>query len=167
MRVSHDYTGAAFDAPDGWELVEPDDRAAARITAIAIEPPGPEDAFRSNLVLTAVPNAGTDLESWQETTDVLLARQLEEYLLLDFERTEVAGRDGVHRVAHYTGPRGEALVVEQWATVIADVGLTLTATIDTLRYDGAADDLEAYGRSLRVDEPGPGLAERPVTEGAT
>lgn len=162
MKVRHEHTGAEFDVPDDWERVVPDDPAAARVSVVALEPRDPDDheAFRANWVLTALPNAGADLEQWQEASDALLAERLPEYVLLDFEYADVAQRRGVRRLAQYTGPRGEALVMEQWATAIDDVGLTLTATIDTLRYDVAADDLETMASTLDVPAPGPGITRR-------
>jgi hypothetical protein len=82
----------------------------------------------------------------------LLPRMLDGYLLVDLERLEFHGRPAGRRLAHHTGPGGQALTMEQWFTQIDDVGYTLTATVETARYDALADTLAAAAASW---SPGP------------
>lgn len=126
---------AELTAPPGWEV---HDRPAAGARLVVVEPAGPAP-FRANLVVTAVPVGGLSFRDWQAGSDEILARALDDYLLIDLERLELAGRPGGRRLAHHAGPGGEALTMEQWFTLVDDVGHTLTATVDTGRYDELAD----------------------------
>lgn len=134
-------TGTPFIPPAGWSfLPEP----PAGVEAIAVEPPDPDDPkrFRSNLVLTVNPTGGLSFSDWQNGTDELLPRMLNELVIVDLERLEFSGRPAGRRLAHYTGPDRQALTMEQWFTQIDDVGHTLTATVETVRYDELADMLQ-------------------------
>ncbi|WP_460835203.1 hypothetical protein [Nocardioides hungaricus] len=115
--------------PTGWEVVA--DPAVGTVL-VAAEPE--RDGFRANLVVTTVPCGGLSFPAWQAGTDVVLGRALDRYLVIDLERLDVGGRPGGRRLAHYVGPRGEALTMEQWFTAADDVGHTLTATVPTARY---------------------------------
>jgi hypothetical protein len=139
-------------APGTWETVTP---PGPDITWVAREPVDPSDPsrFRANLVLTAVTTAGMSFRDWQAGTDELLPRVLDDYLLVDLERLEVGGRPGGRRLAHHAGPGGEALTMEQWFVLVDDVGHTLTATVDTWRYDELADVCAEVARRWR---PGAG-----------
>lgn len=148
---------AELTAPPGWEV---HDRPAVGARLVLVEPAGPpspsgSSGFRANLVVTAVPAGGLSFRDWQAGSDEILARALDDYLLIDLERLEVAGRPGGRRLAHHAGPRGEALTMEQWFTLVGDVGHTLTATVDTARYDELADLLATTAAGWR---PGPATA---------
>lgn len=124
--------------PDGWEpLPDPPEG----IDWVAREPgdPSASDQFRANLVLTVLPTGGLGFRDWQAGTDELLPRVLDDYLLVDLERIEVDGVPGGRRLAHHAGPGGEALTMEQWFALVDGTGHTLTATVETWRYDGLAD----------------------------
>ena len=142
---------AELTAPPGWEV---HDRPAAGARLVVVEPAGPA-LFRANLVVTAVPAGGLSFRDWQAGSDEILARALDDYLLIDLERLEVDGRPGGRRLAHHAGPGGEALTMEQWFTLVDDVGHTLTATVDTARYDELADLLATTAAGWR---PGPATA---------
>lgn len=137
--------GASFDAPQGWQVL-PIDAAS-----VAVAEPAPDDgSFRANLVLTAIGNGGMDFETWQNGTEQLLPQTLPDYYPIDRERLLVAGRPGGRRLAHQAAPDGSALVTEQWFCADGDTGYTLTATIDALRYDQAAEDLAGIAATLRI-----------------
>jgi hypothetical protein len=152
VLLEHPAVGARCTAPAGWEVVG-DERAA---TVLALEPVRAVDAerlFRANLVLTADPT-GLDFRQWQVNTDLLLPEALTDYLLLDLERLEVAGGPGGRRLARHLAPDGTDVTTEQWFTLTGGTGLTLTATVDSWRYDALADVLAAHARSLTVTPPG-------------
>lgn len=135
-----------FTPPPGWELAD-----AAGAVAVAVEPADPDRSrrFQSNVVLTASTTGGLSFSDWQNGTDELLLRVLDGYLLVDLERLEFNGNRAGRRLAHHTGPAGQALTMEQWFTQIGDVGYTLTATVETFRYDELADVLSAVAASWR------------------
>ncbi|GAA1136587.1 hypothetical protein [Nocardioides aquiterrae] len=127
--------------PPGWEVV---DRPAAGVALVALEPErapaaGDRAPFRSNLVVTAVPTGGLDFRDWQAGSDEILDRALTDYLLVDLERLQIDGLPGGRRLAHHTGPHDEALTLEQWFVLHEGIGHTLTATVETARYDELAD----------------------------
>lgn len=103
-----------------------------------VDPTTP-DRFRANLVLTVDDTATLSFRDWQAGTDQLLPRQLEDYLLVDLEKRDIDGNPGGRRLAHHAGPGGEALTLEQWFVLADGRGHTLTATIETWRYDELAD----------------------------
>ena len=137
--------GAEVTLPDGWEILpdQPPGTAAAR-------EPVADEGFRANLVLTRADNAEIDFRDWQVATDELLPRMLNDYLLLDLERCEVAGRPGGRRLAHHVTPDGVAVTMEQWFTSADGVGHTLTATIDSWRYDAVAAAWASVAAGLRL-----------------
>jgi hypothetical protein len=139
---------ARFTPPPGWELA--DDRPTG-VECVALEPADPDHPgrFRSNFVLTASTTGGLSFSDWQNGTDELLPRMLDDYLLVDLERLVVNAHPGGRRLAHHAGPGGQALTMEQWFTQIDDVGYTLTATVETYRYDALAEVLAATAASWR------------------
>jgi hypothetical protein len=150
MMLTHAGSGTRMSVPDGWEV----SADANDATVVALEPPrgsGDGPAFRASLVLTAVAT-GADFRQWQVDTDVLLPGVLADYQLLDLERVEVAGRAGGRRLARHRGPDGTDLTMEQWFVLVDGTGITVTATVDSWRYDGLADDLARHARSLAVPD---------------
>ncbi|MGH8868435.1 MAG: hypothetical protein ACRDYU_10610 [Actinomycetes bacterium] len=149
-RVEHLAGGASLPVPDGWEVLRnPEDGVAM----VAVEPPRTADGvdlFRANLVLTDVPTGGLGFRDWQKGTDELLPRVLHDYLLLDLERRRVGGHEGGRRLAHHVSADGVSLTMEQWFACVAGVGFTLTATVDTWRYDEVADFLSAVADGLTL-----------------
>ena len=133
--------------PTGWEeLGDP-----APGTAVAVEPAeASAGGFGSNLVLSCADNADLSFRDWQVTTDQLLPRMLTDYLLLDLERCQVAGRPGGRRLAHHITPDGVAVTMEQWFTAVDGVGWTLTATVDSFRYDEQAELLARAVAGLEI-----------------
>lgn len=136
---------ACVPLPDGWEIL-PD---AAPGTVVAVEPTG-SGGFRSNLVLSAADNGDLSFRDWQVSTDRMLPQMLTDYLLLDLERCQVAGRPGGRRLAHHVSPEGVAVTMEQWFTAVEGVGWTLTATVDSFRYDEQADLLAKAAADLEI-----------------
>lgn len=143
-RMTHE-SGTGCEVPDDWEVSRVDERSV-----LAIEPADEDGGFRANLVLTVADNGDLDFAEWQRQTDALLPEVLGEYLLLDLEKLPVAGTDGGRRLAHYVGEDLRALVMEQWCVQVGSTGYTLTATVDSLRYDVAAGLFEACAETLEV-----------------
>lgn len=123
--------------PVGWERL---DEPLPTTLWVAVEPAdGEPGRFRGNLVLTCDDVTGISFRDWQVATDDLLPRSLTDYLLIDLERIEIDGHPGGRRLAHHVDAGGRALTMEQWFVRDGDRGWTLTATIDTWRYDELAD----------------------------
>jgi hypothetical protein len=139
---------ASAEVSTGWQL-EPDPLTG--VDAIAVEPTDPQQPlrFHSNLVLTGSFTGGLCFSDWQNGTEELLPRMLDDYLLVDLEHLDGNGNGNPagRRLAHHTGPGGQALTMEQWFTQIDDVGYTLTATVETVRYDELADILATAAAS--------------------
>lgn len=146
-QVEHPGSGARMSVPDGWEVLSAQDSD----TVVALEPATEaEEAFRANLVLSVVDNDGMSFRDWQTATDEVLPEMLQDYLLLDLEKRPVAGLAGGRRLAHHLSPEGVALTMEQWFTVVDGVGFTLTATVDSWRYDAWADELATLAEHLAL-----------------
>ena len=145
--LEHAPSGSRATAPDGWEVLV-DERAQ---TAAALEPARDAGAFRANLVLTVVPTA-LDFRGWQRNTDLLLPRVLHDYLLLDLERVQVAGRPGGRRLARHLAPDGTDVTMEQWFALVDGAGVTLTGTVDTWRYADLADVFATHALGLTVPD---------------
>jgi hypothetical protein len=139
-------TDPRFTPPAGWQLA-PDPPTG--VDAIAVEPADPQHPrrFHSNLVLTTTYTGGLSFSDWQNGTEELLPRMLDDYLVVDLEHLDGHGNPAGRRLAHHTGPGGQALTMEQWFTQINDVGYTLTATVETVRYDELADILATAAAS--------------------
>ena len=131
IEYRHPSAGFALTLPGDWERVED---ARPGIPLIALEPER-EEGFRANLVVTVqrLP-AGLDLETWQEGADDLLASALHGYLALDRERVELNGNAALRRLAHHVRVDAGSITMEQWALVVGETGITLTASCDTLEY---------------------------------
>lgn len=140
--------------PSSWDV----HRDISGVPLVVLEDAAP---FRTNAVLTysALP-AGTGLEEWQAGTEGLLPESLADYLPLDREEVDVAGRPGVRRLAHHTNADEVALTMAQWCTVVGATGVTLTLTCDTMRYPELRDALQRIAGSIAVhdepDDPAPG-----------
>ncbi len=146
-QVEHPRSGARMSVPEGWEILVAEDSD----TVVALEPAADgDDGFRANLVLSVVGNDGMSFRDWQTATDETLPAMLQDYLLLDLEKRPVAGLPGGRRLAHHVSPEGVALTMEQWFTVVDGVGFTLTATVDSWRYDLWADELSALAEQLEL-----------------
>ena len=146
-QVEHPGSGARMSVPEEWEVLTSEDSD----TVVALEPSAPGDeVFRANLVLSVVDNGGLGFRDWQTATDEVLPAMLQDYLLLDLEKRPVAGLAGGRRLAHHVSPEGVALTMEQWFTVVDGVGFTLTATVDSWRYDQWADELAALAERLEL-----------------
>lgn len=134
--------------PPGWR----EQADVAPGTAVGVESAKTAaGGFASNLVLTGADNRDVSFRDWQVATDQMLPRMLTDYLLLDLERCEVAGHPGGRRLAHHLTPDGVAVTMEQWFADADGVGWTLTATVDSFRYDEQADLLARVAADLRID----------------
>jgi len=128
--------GFTVPLPAGWERV---DDPGPGVAVVAVEPETGL-GFRANVVVTVddLP-AGLDLHSWQAATEEVLPRALQDYLLLDLEHTQSAGRPVVRRLAHHLVEGSGAVTMEQWASAADGRGFTITASVATLAYDSLAD----------------------------
>ncbi len=115
-----------------------------------------DPGFRSNVVLTVADNGGLRFRDWQAGTDRLLPRQLEAYQLVDLEKCIVAGHPGGRRLAQHLVAGPTPVTMEQWFTQVGTTGYTLTATVDSWRYDLLADDLADFARTLVIERPSEG-----------
>jgi hypothetical protein len=134
--------------PEGWDKVA---RPRAGTVWTAVEPADPDqpDRFRANLVLTCDALGGLTFRDWQTASDEVLPTQLQDYLLVDLERLEIDGRPGGRRLAHHVDQAARALTMEQWFVAGADLGWTLTATVETWSYDALADELAGIAARWR------------------
>lgn len=130
-------TGSVAGTPDVVHAREPADSA------------DPE-RFRADVVLVRESLDGLDLSAWQNAADAVLPSVLTDYLLVDLERREVAGRPGGRRLAHHVEPGGRAVVMEQWFTCAGAAGYTVTTTVDVHRFDLLAEIMSAIGESLQI-----------------
>lgn len=71
----------SVDVPDGWEQASDPYPG----TELVVVEPEQEGLFRANLVIT-VTDVAMSFGDWQKGTDVFLAGELHDYLLLDLER---------------------------------------------------------------------------------
>lgn len=154
MRPEGAPGGFTIPLPEDWVSVEPPPGALL----VALEPSDGE-RFRANVVVTRDDVGEMGLHDWQAGTDRLLPGSLQDYLLIDLELLEVAGRAGVRRLAHHTastaalGP--QAVTMEQWATLVDGTGWTVTLTVPTLRYPALREGLRAVPAGLTIS-PGEG-----------
>lgn len=142
-------------APPGWvRLSQPPPATLwAAVEALPEDAPG---QFRANLVLTCDDTSLMGFRDWQVATDEVLPRTLTDYLVVDLERLEIDGCQGGRRLAHHLDGVGRPLTMEQWFTQQGERGWSLTATVETWRYDELAD-LFAHAAA----------SWRPVTGGAS
>jgi hypothetical protein len=146
----HDRVGFRLPVPDDWECVEDPQPGVA---LVALEPDSGA-GFRANLVVTvdALPE-GEDLVTWQAGSDALMARDLDDYVLLHLDLPEPDGSAPfVHRLAHHAVGGTEAVTMRQWAIARGRTGVTLTASVTTLAYDSMADTFDAVGAAFEVDD---------------
>ena len=140
---------ARIDVPDDWGIGATD-ATADLVFAREPEHEGRPERFRANVVLVREALDGLDFRSWQTAVDELLPSTLVDYLLVDLEHLDVAGRPGGRRLAHHLEPGGRAVVMEQWFTCTTDTGYTVTTTVDAHRFDLLADALARIGTSLEI-----------------
>lgn len=152
QRVEHPE-GFAVAVPAEWTVqVDPEPGLALVALEGAPDPWG----FRTNVVVTVEPlDAGMTLRAWQDGADLQLPEALRDYLPLDAEPVRVGEQAGLRRLAHHDA-QGRAVTMEQWTVAAGRRGYTLTATVSTLAYPTAADQLADIGATFRV---GPDLTE--------
>jgi hypothetical protein len=119
--------------PDAWETVRSPHEG---VELVSVEPEQ-EGLFRANLVLTVTPVA-MSLRDWQVGTESYLAAHLADYLPLDAERLTVGGHPGLRRLGTYAAESGDSVTVEQWATLVEGLGVSLAVTTSTLAYAAQA-----------------------------
>lgn len=147
-RWAHPDGRFALAVPDGWEVA---DEPYPGVPLLLLAPA--DDGFRMNVLLTEDRlDPGTTLRDWQLGTDLLLARTLNDYLLIDLEHVELGGHPGVRRLAAYVAEGGHAVTTEQWAVLAGRSGWTLTATVATMAYPSAREILAEIAAGVRIGE---------------
>ncbi|NHC45202.1 hypothetical protein [Motilibacter aurantiacus] len=148
--VAHQVAGCVLPVPADWQVVpgQPDGRLIAVEPAVEGGRP-----FRASLVLTVVHNGGLSFRDWQAGTDRLLPTQLAAYQLIDLERRPVGGQPGGRRLAQHVVDDAVPVTMEQWFAQAGGAGCTLTATVDTVRYDYFADLFAELADGLVVGPP--------------
>jgi hypothetical protein len=136
----------ALALPEGWEAVRDPQPGVAMV---ALEPPDLA-GFRTNLVVTVEDVGGLSFEDWQLGCDELLPQTLQDYQLLDLERLDDERGPGVRRLAQHSAGGTCWVTLEQWVTLAGSTGVTLSATVETARYDASADELATVAASLDV-----------------
>ncbi|RKS75440.1 hypothetical protein CLV35_1906 [Motilibacter peucedani] len=143
--LEHAGSGVRLVVPDGWEPAADGSTGAA----LALEPERPGRGFRASLVLT-VESTPLSFRDWQVAADQVLPQLLADYLVLDLERLPVAGLPGGRRLARHVTAEGADVTMEQWAVLAGGLGITLTGSVETLRYDQTADVFTAAASTLVV-----------------
>ena len=115
--------------PSAWETV----RGAYPGVELVVVEPEQRGLFRANLVL-AVADVAMGFADWQKGTDMYLAKELRDYVLLDLEKLPVGGHPGGRRLATYATSENQSVTMEQWTTLVDGRGVTLTASTGTLTY---------------------------------
>lgn len=136
----------SVDVPDGWEQASD---PYPGIELVVVEPEQ-DGLFRANLVVT-VTDVAMSFGDWQKGTDVFLAGELHDYLLLDLERMPVGGHPGARRLATHATAENQSVTVQQWMTLINGRGVTLSASCGTLAFATAGVELERSAHSLRIN----------------
>lgn len=151
------------DLPAGWDAMReaPPTTLWAAVAPFDLDDP---QRFRANVVLTCDDTTGISFRDWQVASDEVLPRALDDFLLIDLEKVEVDGRPGGRRLAHHVDGSGRALTMEQWCTLEAARGWTLTATCETWTYDDLASAFAAMANTWR---PVSGIIAAPDDAGAT
>lgn len=151
-RIEHP-DGFAVTVPGEWTVTVDPERGLA---LVALEPEPDPWGFRTNVVVTVEPlDAGMTLRAWQDGAEAQLPEALRDYLPLDSEPVRVGGQAGLRRLAHHDG-QGRAMTMEQWTVACGRRGYTLTASVSTLAYPSAADQLAEIAATFRV---GPDLTQ--------
>lgn len=157
-RVEDPGSGFGCDVPPGWEAEE---LTGAGSGFVMVEPSRPSErgeAFRANIVVTMESAGGLGFRDWQAGTDAMLPDVLEDYALIDLEKLDFAGCAGGRRLAHHAQEGVGALTMEQWFALVGGVGVTLTATTDTWRYDELADLFAGVAASVTMPSAQQGKA---------
>ena len=146
VRFRHPVAGFALALPTGWEAVRDPQPG---VGLIALEPPD-RAGFRTNLVVTVEDVGDLSFEDWQLGCDELLPQTLQDYQLLDLERLDDERGPGVRRLAQHSAAGSCWVTLEQWVALVGSTGVTLSATVETARYDATADELATIAASLDV-----------------
>lgn len=151
-------SGMTIGLPGGWELLED---AGHPVVLVTLEPDQPARTgvgFRANLVVTLDDvTEGVDLDAWQAGTERLLAQTLQDYLVIDLERTALAELPAIRRLAHHRTDQGRSVTMEQWTVVLPHQrGWTLTASVATPAYASLTDMFADVAAGWRPPgHPGP------------
>lgn len=159
MKTTVDLTcelgSCSMTLPQEWNVLQ---QGAQQLVVIERARDVGQPGFRANVVLTIADNGALGFRDWQAGTDELLPRQLTDYQLIDLERCLVAGHPGGRRLAQHVVAGPTPVTMEQWFTQVGSTGYTLTATVDSWRYDLVAEDLADFAHSLVI---------HPVPEGGS
>lgn len=125
------------------------------IRIVSVDPREGSMGLRPSHVVTvddfADSETEVDLRTWQISTDLALAEQLDGFILIDLEHVEISGHPGVRRLASYTGAHGASATMVQWCVLVGARGYTLTSTVPTLSFPFVAEDLDATAASWQIE----------------
>ncbi len=159
-RIDHS-SGLGCAVPADWEIrLDPAEGTAYAVLEAPREIDG-HPAFRANLVATVGTTGGLGFRDWQAGTDELLPRVLADYQLIDLEKLTIDRHPGGRRLAHHASEEAGPLTMEQWFALVDGTGYTLTATVDTGRYDGFADLFAQVAATIVLPRSNPSGNEEP------
>lgn len=131
--------GTRLTVPDHWEIFE---HASHRALAV-IEETRTAGDFQANLVLSVDDETTDDVVDDERR----LSNELRAYQVINLGPFDFAGIRGLHRLAQYVTPADVPVTMEQWCVD----RYSLTATVDTLRYDDYADLFEEVVRTWSLE----------------
>lgn len=138
--------GLRLRCPGAWNPV---DTGIEGLALVAVADDDPASGFRPTVVVSRSTVGTLTLPDWEAGTEALLAERLTGYLPLDRTESELAGGDASYRLATYVNDAGAELTAQQWSTVAATQGLSLTVTCATDDFPEFRASSEAIAASLR------------------
>lgn len=145
-------SGFTLELPNSWE-VRLDPHPQVQLVTREPEESAATVGFGANLVVT-VDEVPMGLDEWQRVVDDDLVHVLGDYTPIELRRCELGGHAGIRRVGHHRVGEDVAVTVDQWATVVDDLGYSFTFTTATSAYAGLVDDLQRLVDSIRIENPG-------------
>nr|WP_300149992.1 hypothetical protein [Propionicimonas sp.] len=138
--------GLRLHCPGAWSPVDP---GVEGLALAAVADGDPASGFRPTVVVSRSTVGTLSLPDWEAGTEALLAERLTGYLLLDGGASELAGGEASYRLATYVNDAGMELTAQQWSTIVATQGLSLTVTCATDDFPEFRESSEAIAASLR------------------
>ena len=133
--------------PEDWTALTPTPGSAALVA----EPVNEADAFRCSVSLVFEElEEELDLDEYAGTRIAGLCDLLTDVLLVDEQRTTLAGADAIVSTIAYRQGR-DARTLRQWAAVTGGVGVLVGAVCSNDRFPGLQDTLDEIASSLVLE----------------
>lgn len=134
--------------PAGWVEIDP---APAGLSLVALEPASDDPpAVRASITITEISDANLSFAQWQTGSELILARGLRDFTIVDREKLSFDGhRAGRRRATYLLADFGVPVTIEQWFTAADGVGRTLTATCSSARHGDLVDTFYDVALSWR------------------